>query len=86
MSRLRSASRIDSRSSWNGSLLFIRRIRLVRTTIGPEDVMTAGGAGGLQPDPARELLGGCAATYLDLAEKADGHAADVRLLLDGWPR
>lgn len=44
------------------------------------------GAGHLDPDPARELLGDCAATYLDLAEQADGHAADVRLLLDGWPR
>lgn len=48
--------------------------------------LAAGGAGGLKPDPARELLGDCAATYLDLAQQADGHAADVRLLLDGWPR
>lgn len=48
--------------------------------------LTAGGTGGLNPDPARELLGECAATYLDLAQQADGHAADVRLLLDGWPR
>lgn len=44
------------------------------------------GAGRLDTDPARELLGDCAAAYLDLAEQADGHAADVRLLLDGWPR
>ena len=46
----------------------------------------AGPAGGLKPDPARALLGDCASAYLDLAEQADGHAADVRLLLDGWPR
>ena len=46
----------------------------------------AGPAGGLKPDPARVLLGDCALAYLDLAEQADGHAADVRLLLDGWPR
>ena len=48
--------------------------------------LAAGGTDGLNPDPARELLGECAATYLDLAQQADGHAADVRLLLDGWPR
>ncbi|TCW31432.1 hypothetical protein [Gulbenkiania mobilis] len=48
--------------------------------------LAAGGADGLNPDPARELLGECAATYLDLAQQADGHAADVRLLLDGWPQ
>ena len=48
--------------------------------------VTTGPAGGLKPDPARALLGACAEAYLDLAEQADGHAADVRLLLDGWPR
>lgn len=48
--------------------------------------LTAGGAGGLNPDSARELLGECAATYLDLAQQADGHAADVRLLQGGWPQ
>ena len=48
--------------------------------------LAAGGTDGLNPDPARELLGECAATYLDLAQQADGHAADVRLLLDGWPQ
>lgn len=47
---------------------------------------SAASAGNLNADPARELLGDCAATYLDLAQQADGHAADVRLLLDGWPR
>lgn len=48
--------------------------------------VTAGAAGGLKPDPARVLLGDCASAYLDLAQQADGHAADVRLLLEGWPR
>lgn len=46
----------------------------------------AASAGSLYPDPARALLGDCAAAYLDLAEQADGHAADVRLLIDSWPR
>jgi len=52
----------------------------------PPTADTAGSAGNLHPDPARDLLGDCAAAYLDLAQQADGHAADVRLLLDGWPR
>ena len=48
--------------------------------------VTAGGAGGFNADPARVILGECAAAYLDLAQQADGHAVDVRLLLDGWPQ
>jgi predicted negative regulator of RcsB-dependent stress response len=35
---------------------------------------------------ARELLGQCADRYIDVAEKADRHALDVRLLLDSWPK
>ena len=46
----------------------------------------AGGTGDVHPDPARELLGACAATYLDLAQQADGHAADAQLLFSGWPK
>jgi len=34
----------------------------------------------------RELLTQCAAQYIDVAEKADRHALDVRLLLDSWPK
>jgi hypothetical protein len=46
----------------------------------------AGAAGGIRPDPARALLGECASAYLELAQRADEHAADVRLLLNSWPR
>jgi hypothetical protein len=31
------------------------------------------------------VLGQCAARYTDLAEKADGHAADARALSAAWP-
>jgi hypothetical protein len=34
----------------------------------------------------RELLGECAEEVGRLARAADGHASDVRLLLDSWPR
>lgn len=33
-----------------------------------------------------ELFGDCADRYRDLAKKADGHASEVRTLIDGWPR
>lgn len=35
---------------------------------------------------ASGLLNQCAAAYQELAEQADGHAGDVRLMLDAWPR
>lgn len=61
--------------------------RLRDTLADPRGLsLAAAAAGGLDPDPARVLLGDCAAAYLELAQQADGHAADVRLLLDGWPR
>ena len=31
------------------------------------------------------VLGQCSREYQDMAEKADGHASDVKLLLDAWP-
>lgn len=33
-----------------------------------------------------DLLGQCSVEYQQLAEVADGHAADVKLLLDAWPK
>lgn len=46
------------------------------------------------PEPARiefartaaELLGECSARYSDVAAAADGHAAEVVLLREAWPR
>ena len=35
---------------------------------------------------AGKLLGACTAEYQWLAERADGHAADVRLMQDAWPK
>jgi len=32
-----------------------------------------------------DVLGECAATYSDLAGKADRHANDVQTLMEGWP-
>lgn len=40
-------------------------------------------------DPAaayKELFSECAGTLVDLAQKATGHASDVKTLIDGWPR
>lgn len=34
---------------------------------------------------AAELLGTCSRSYQDMASKADGHAADVRLMQSAWP-
>ena len=34
---------------------------------------------------ASELLGTCAAEYQRMAEAADRHSSDVRLMLDSWP-
>ncbi|WP_370681029.1 hypothetical protein [Comamonas sp. GB3 AK4-5] len=34
---------------------------------------------------AGELLGACTAEYQWLAEQADGHAADARLMREAWP-
>ncbi len=33
-----------------------------------------------------ELLADCSRRYQELGAKADGHAADVRTLIDAWPR
>lgn len=33
-----------------------------------------------------ELLTDCSRRYQELGAKADGHAADVRTLIDAWPR
>lgn len=35
---------------------------------------------------ASELLAECGREFADVAAKADGHAADVRLMLGAWPR
>lgn len=32
------------------------------------------------------LFGECAQRYTDLGEKADGHASDVKTLIDAWPK
>lgn len=36
-------------------------------------------------DTAAELLGACVNEYQDVAAAADGHAADVRTLVEAWP-
>lgn len=35
---------------------------------------------------ASELLADCGREFADVAAKADGHAADVRLMLAAWPK
>ena len=36
-------------------------------------------------DTAAELLGACVNEYRSVAEAADGHAADLRTLVEAWP-
>ena len=37
-------------------------------------------------DAERVVLGQCSESYRSLAEVADGHAGDVKTLMDAWPR
>ena len=37
------------------------------------------------PDPIPELFLDCSRRYIELAGKADGHASDVKTLIDAWP-
>ena len=37
-------------------------------------------------DTAAELLGACVSEYRGVAEAADGHANDARLMLEAWPK
>ena len=37
-------------------------------------------------DAAGDVLGQCAAAYLDLAAVADRHASDARTLIEAWPK
>ena len=61
---------------------------LRRSTYGLDAKLSAA------PEPARiefataaaELLGECSARYSDVAAAADGHAAEVVLLREAWPR
>ena len=46
----------------------------------------AAGAADQPASPVAELLGACAAEVQELAGIADGHASDVRTLIDSWPR
>lgn len=54
---------------------------------------TAGGVPGestasctQRADTSADLLGQCAAAYLDLAAIADRHASDARTLIEAWPK
>ena len=54
---------------------------------------TRGGVPGESPaacaqraDAAGDVLGQCAAAYLDLAAIADRHASDARTLIEAWPK
>ena len=38
------------------------------------------------PDPLPELFLDCSRRYFEVAGKADGHASDVKTLMDSWPK
>jgi len=45
-----------------------------------------GSASGVGRNPAGVVLSECAAALVEMARHADGHANDVKLLLDAWPK
>lgn len=63
-------------------------LRAVRAATAPRrDVPGAAPAPGYQAASAViELFGACTAEVQELARIADGHASDVRTLIDSWPR
>lgn len=53
-----------------------------RLTASPHSI----GTGLDNPNPIPELFLDCSRRYIDLAGKADGHASDVKTLMDAWPK
>ena len=47
---------------------------------------TSDHAGVVHTDPIQDVLSECAGVVADLAAKADGHASDVMMLREAWPR
>jgi ABC-type transporter Mla subunit MlaD len=47
---------------------------------------TADNAASQSTDAVSTILADCARDYADMAEKADGHASDVKTLMDAWPK
>ena len=47
---------------------------------------TSDHAGVVHTDPVQDVLSECAGVVADLAAKADGHASDVMMLREAWPR
>ena len=62
------------------------RQRLASTTAMPASSPPAGPPAADRADPAREILGACAADIVELGRAADAHAADAMMLHDAWPR
>lgn len=69
--------------------LELDRLRLViaQRDAGGSDLPTAvAGPVTQHTDTSSELLVECSRRYIDLARKADGHAADAVNLRDAWPK
>ena len=62
------------------------RQRLASTPAVPTCSPPSGPPAADRADPARELLGACAAELVELGRAADAHAADAMMLHDAWPR
>ena len=63
------------------------RVALAQRDAGGSDLPTAvAGPVAQHPDTASELLVECSRELVDLARKADGHAADAVNLRDAWPK
>ena len=68
-----------------GARAELDRLRDQLATTGPGGA-PACPAGADGADPARALLGACAAQLVELGRAADAHAADALRLYEAWPR
>lgn len=60
------------------------QLAAIRSNSTGTEVAPASGA--IDPAAVATVLGDCAREYSELAAKADGHASDLRTLMDAWPR
>lgn len=56
----------------------IARLRASNRAVPAETVV-------VRADTAQQLLGDCATEYRAVAEKADRHASDAKMMFDAWP-
>lgn len=76
---------IKARADASGAQSQLGRLRDT-IALGPRSAASAAGSCAERTDPARELLGQCAAALTDLAAVADRLDSDRRTLMQAWPK